>query len=129
MKARLRIRIDFEEGTILSPGKVRLFELVDECGSLEEAAATIQMDYEHAKHVIERLEGLFGAPLIVTTPDGSNGKRSKLTELARKVVERYHETERTSALAAERMLRELVSLAADKRSADAGQREKSLTKA
>jgi hypothetical protein len=56
LKAPLWIRVDFKEGTILSPGKVRLFELVDECGSLEQAAATIQMDYEHARHVVERLE-------------------------------------------------------------------------
>ena len=120
MKASLRIRVDFEEGTILSPGKIRLFELVDECGSIEEAAATIQMSYEHARQVIDRLEGLFGASLVVTTTDGAEGSRSKLTELGRKVVERYRATERISAEAAERLLSELVSLAPDKQRGDAG---------
>jgi molybdate transport repressor ModE-like protein len=114
LKARLRIRVDFEEGTILSPGKVRLFELVDECGSLEQAAATIQMNYDHARHVVERLELLFGGSLITTETDGSNTGRSRLTELARKVVERYYAAERVSADAAEHALNDLIRLAPGK---------------
>jgi molybdate transport system regulatory protein len=111
LKARLRIRVDFEEGTILSPGKVRLFELLDESGSLEQAAATIQMDLQHARRVIERLERFFGGPLIETETDGSNAGRSKLTTLGRKVVKRYYAAERVSADAAERALHALVGLA------------------
>lgn len=114
VKAALRIRIDFDEGTILSPGKVRLFELVDECGSVEEAAAAIQMSEDLARQVIARLEGLFGAPLIASKPDGPDRSRSELTELARKVIERYYAAERTSAIAAERLVGELLSLAPDK---------------
>lgn len=44
VKARLRIRVDFDEGTILSPGKVRLLEMLEQCGSLEGAASSIEMD-------------------------------------------------------------------------------------
>jgi len=95
VKACLRIRIDFEQGTILSPGKVRLLEFVDEYGSIEEAAAKINMSCAQARWVIDRLEDLFVAPLIVT--DESRGRHSKLSELARKVVERYRAVERTSA--------------------------------
>ena len=122
VKARLRIRVDFEEGTILSPGKVRLFELVDQCGSIEEAASTIQMDLDRAQEVIRRLEGLFGGSLVEQAPDGSPDQRSRLTDLGRKVVERYYETERASALAADRLLSELLSLAPDRQRTDAGSR-------
>jgi molybdate transport system regulatory protein len=103
VKARLRIRVDFEEGTILSPGKVRLFEMVDQYGSLEKAAATIQMDLDRAQEVIERLERLFGAPLLQRAADGSEARRLRLTELGRKVVDRYRKTEAASALAADRL--------------------------
>jgi len=116
LKACLRIRIDFEEGTILSPGKVRLLEFVDECGSLEAAAATIGMSCAQARWVIDGLEDLFGAPLVVT--DGSSGRHATLSELARKVVDRYRAAERTSAIAAEQLLGELVSLAPDKQGGD-----------
>ena len=114
VKARLRIRVDFEEGTILSPGKVRLFELVDQCGSIEQAASTIQMDLDRAREVVSRLEGLFGGALVEQAAGDSDHRRLRLTELGRKVVERYHETERASALAADRLLSELISLAPDR---------------
>ena len=113
VKARLRIRVDFEEGTILSPGKVRLFELVDQCGSIEQAASTMQMDLDRAREVVSRLEGLFGGALVEQAGD-SDHRRLRLTELGRKVVERYHEAERASALAADRLLSELISLAPDR---------------
>jgi len=120
VKACLRIRVDFEEGTILSPGKVRLFELLDQCGSIEEAAVAIQMDMDRAQQVIQRLEGLFGAPLIEKVPEGPNTQRQRLTELGRKVVERYRETERASALAADRLLNELISLTPERQTSEAG---------
>jgi len=114
VKASLRIRVDFEEGTILSPGKVRLLELVEDLGSVEQAATTIQMDHDHARHVIERLELLFGGPLIATEQVAPNASRSRLTELCKRVVERYHVAERISADAAQRALGDLVSLAPDR---------------
>ena len=119
-KACLRIRVDFEEGTILSPGKVRLFELVDQCGSLEQAAAAIQMDIGLAQEVIGRLEGLFGGALVEQAADGSAAPMWRLTELGRKVVQRYRETEQASAVAADRLLSELTSLAPDRHASDSG---------
>lgn len=118
MKACLRIRVDFEEGTILSPGKVRLFELVDQRGSIEEAASTIHMHLALAQRVIRRLEGLFGGALVERTSNGGV-QRWRLTALGRKVVERYRETERASAQAAAQLLAELTSLAPDRQRSDA----------
>ena len=36
---RLMIRIDFDDGSALGPGKIRLLELVAETGSIRKAAA------------------------------------------------------------------------------------------
>jgi molybdate transport system regulatory protein len=119
MKACLRIRVDFEEGTILSPGKVRLFELVDQHGSIEEAASIIHMHPALARRVIRRLEGLFGGALVERASNGADVQRWRLTALGRKVIERYRETERASALAADQLLRELTSLAPDRQRSDA----------
>jgi len=119
VKARLRIRVDFEEGTILSPGKVRLLEMVEKCGSLEGAASAIEMDLDIAQLVVSQLERLFGGSLLEPR-DGSDARRARLTELGRKVVERYRETERASALAADRLLAELTSLAPDRHGSDTG---------
>ena len=120
VKARLLIRVDFDEGTILSPGKVRLFELVDECGSIKRAAATINMTYAHARRIIERMEGLFGAPLVATRAGGGKSAHSRLTDLGRKVVTRYRATEQVSASAAEALLGELTSLTVDRPASSPG---------
>ena len=120
MKACLRIRVDFEEGTILSPGKVRLLEMVEQCGSIEGSAAAIQMELDRAHLVVGQLEALFGGSLLEPFGNGSNPERLRLTELGRKVVERYRETERASALAADRLLGELTSLAPDRHGSDSG---------
>jgi molybdate transport system regulatory protein len=119
VKACLRIRVDFEEGTILSPGKVRLLEMVEQCGSIEGAASAIEMDLDIAQLVVRQLEGLFGG-LLVEPRDGSDARRVRLTQLGRKVVERYREAERASALAADRLLRDLTSLVPDRRGSDTG---------
>jgi molybdate transport repressor ModE-like protein len=72
------------------------------------------MDLDRAQQVISRLEGLFGGPLVEQATGGSDQRRLRLTDLGRKVVERYRETERASALAADRLLGELISLAPDR---------------
>ena len=76
------------------------------------------MDLDRAKEVIKRLEGLFGAPLVERAADGSEARGLRLTELGRKVVDRYRKTERASALAADRLLNELISLAPNRERSD-----------
>jgi molybdenum-dependent DNA-binding transcriptional regulator ModE len=78
------------------------------------------MDLDRAQQVITRLEGLFGGALVERAADGADQRRLRLTELGRKVVERYRETERASALAADRLLSELISLAPNGQRSDAG---------
>ena len=119
VKARLRIRVDFEDGTILSPGKVRLLEMLEQSGSIKGAASAIEMDLDIAQLVVKQLERLFGGPLVAPQ-DGADGRRVRLTELGRQVLERYREAERASALAAERLLAELTSLAPDRHGSDTG---------
>jgi molybdate transport system regulatory protein len=119
VKACLRIRIDFEDGTILSPGKVRLLEMLEQCGSLNGAAAAIEMDRDIAQLVVRQLERLFAGPLVEPR-DRSEARRVRLTELGRNVVERYRETERAAALAADGHLAELTSLAPDRHGSDTG---------
>jgi molybdate transport system regulatory protein len=119
MKACLRIRVDFDDGTILSPGKVRLLEMVEQCGSLEGAASAIEMDLDIAQLVVRQLERLFGGPLVEPRV-GADERRLRFTALGRKVVERYREAERASALAADRLLVELTSLTPDRHGSDTG---------
>lgn len=91
---RLTIRIDFDSGDALGPGKVRLLEQVQQTGSIRQAAAGLKMSYRRAWLLIQATEAIFGAPLIETATGGRKGGGASLTALGKSVVKHYRELER-----------------------------------
>ena len=102
--ARLTIRIDFDDGSGLGPGKVRLLELVAETGSIRKAAAGMKMSYRKAWLLLKALEKTFGRSLIETTTGGARGGGASLTALGEAVVTRYREIGREAARGSARHL-------------------------
>lgn len=94
---RLTIRLDFDNGTALGPGKVRLLELIAETGSIRKAAAPMKMSYRRAWMLLQALEESFGRALISTTRGGSKGGGARLTELGEQVVLRYRRLEQAAS--------------------------------
>lgn len=90
---RLTIRIDFDDGSALGPGKVRLLELVAETGSIRRAAAGMKMSYRKAWLLLKALKEAFGEPLVETATGGKSGGGARLTRLGRFVVTRYRAME------------------------------------
>jgi molybdate transport system regulatory protein len=88
---RLTIRIDFDDGSALGPGKVRLLELIAEKGSIRKAAAGMKMSYRKAWLLLKALEETFGQPLVKTATGGARGGGASLTTLGKTVVTRYRE--------------------------------------
>jgi molybdate transport system regulatory protein len=109
--ARLTIRIDFDTGAQLGPGKVRLLELVAETGSIRKAAAGMNMSYRKAWLLLQALEKGFTAPLVATTTGGRTGGGARLTPLGRLVTARYRALEAKAAEAAAGDLKALESKA------------------
>lgn len=109
--ARLTIRIDFDDGSALGPGKVRLLELIAETGSIRKAAAGMKMSYRKAWLLLQALEKTFGAPLVETTTGGSKGGGARLARLGRDVVGRYRNLEAAAADAAAKDFKALVNKA------------------
>jgi molybdate transport system regulatory protein len=87
--AKLTIRIDFDDGSALGPGKVRLLELIADTGSIRKAAASMKMSYRKAWLLLQALEGTFGRPLVETATGGAQGGGASLTALGKTVVTRY----------------------------------------
>ena len=98
--ARLTIRVDFETGASLGPGKVRLLEEIEKTGSIRNAAEAVGMSFRQAWLLLKAIEQMFGEPVIATQRGGSRGGGSVLTDLGRLVVESYRQLERASASAA-----------------------------
>jgi molybdate transport system regulatory protein len=113
--ARLTIRIDFEHGDQLGPGKVRLLELVSETGSIRKAAAQMKMSYRKAWLLLQALEKTFREPLVATETGGRAGGGAKLTPLGVRVAARYRGIEAKALKACSTDLRALKKTASVKR--------------
>jgi len=109
--ARLTIRIDFDDGSALGPGKIRLLELVAATGSIRKAAAGMKMSYRKAWLLLQSLEKTFGAPLVETATGGPKGGGAHLARLGRDVVVRYRNLEGATAKAAHKDFKALVNKA------------------
>jgi molybdate transport system regulatory protein len=109
--ARLTIRIDFDDGSALGPGKIRLLELIAATGSIRKAAAGMKMSYRKAWLLLQALEKTFGAPLVETATGGSSGGGARLGRHGRAVVERYRSLEAAAAKASVSDFRVLVNKA------------------
>jgi molybdate transport system regulatory protein len=99
--ARLTIRIDFESGASIGPGKIRLLEEVERSGSIRKAAEALDMSFRQAWLLLKAIEEMFGEQVILTARGGAKGGGSALTELGRLVVSNYRQLEREAALASQ----------------------------
>lgn len=70
-------------------GPCHILELVDQFGSLRQAAAEINMSYSQAWKLISKLEKRLGFKLLDKQAGGCQGGGSKLTAKGRIITERF----------------------------------------
>ena len=105
---RLTIRVDFEPGHALGPGKARLLEQIGETGSIRGAAAALKMSYRRAWLLVRATEKTFGGPLVTAAAGGPRGGGASLTAAGKKVVRLYRSIEKKASSAAAREVRGLL---------------------
>ncbi len=91
---RLRIRIDFETGGSIGPGKVRLLEQIRETGSISAAARALDMSYRRAWLLVDDLNRIFREPVVSAAVGGRRGGGTALTPFGEQVIEHYRAVER-----------------------------------
>jgi molybdate transport system regulatory protein len=94
-----RFRVMVGPTIALGPGKARLLQLVDETGSLNQAAARMKMSYMRAWVLVREMNRCFASPLVLTQRGGRSGGGASLSPLGRKVLGLYLELERESTRA------------------------------
>ena len=100
MRARLKVWVEENEGLVLSDYRARMLELIDETGSLADAAARLGISYRRAWGKLKEIEANLGVKLVESTAGGSGGGHTRLTGAGRDMVERYNRFRaRLSALA------------------------------
>ena len=100
MATRLTIRLDFDDGRRLGPGKVALLEAIDKTGSISAAGRAHKMSYRRAWLLVEALNATFVGPLVAAQPGGAGGGGARLTDQGRRVVALYRAAEQRMRAAA-----------------------------
>lgn len=70
-------------------GPCRLLMLVEEQGSLRQAAMAMGMAYTKALKILNRAEAVIGCPLTERTVGGSSGGGTRLTQKGKEWTHRY----------------------------------------
>ncbi len=96
-KNRLSIKydvvIEYNGVKILDSKTATLLRVIGEKGSILAAAKALDMPYSRVWETIIRIERVLGKPIIVTYRGGSRGGGTKLTELAKELLEIYERAE------------------------------------
>jgi len=111
----VRIRVDFDSGASLGPGKVALLEQIQSCGSLSQAARVLGLSYRRAWLLLDDVNHSFGEPAVVTATGGHRGGGARLTAFGLELIERYRELEQRAQLQAIRSLARVAAGAASER--------------
>jgi molybdate transport system regulatory protein len=93
MTTRLTLRLDFETGQRLGPGKVALLEAIGRTGSIAAAGREFGMAYRRAWLLTDELNRTFKEPLIEAKGGGRKGGGAVLTDLGVRVVLLYRAAE------------------------------------
>ena len=96
----LSLRIDFEGGGRLGPGKARLLECIAETGSISAAARAMGMSYRRAWDLVEETARIAGAPVVETRAGGASGGGARLTEAGERLLTIFRAVETAAAEAA-----------------------------
>jgi molybdate transport system regulatory protein len=113
---QVRVRIDFDSGPSVGPGKIALLERIGVCGSLSQAARDLGLSYRRAWNLLDDLNHAFAEPVVSTATGGAHGGGAQLTPFGKALIARYRKVESAAEAAAKRQFR---ALGAPKRAAAA----------
>ena len=92
VKARVKLMLCTED-RFFGPGVCELLEKIRETGSIQAAAARMEMSYTKAWKILNRAEKEIGTALITRQSGGRNGGSSTLTEPGENAVRDFREME------------------------------------
>lgn len=102
MKPKLRVWVVFGNRLKFGDGRARLLELIDERGSLRQAAAELAMSYRNAWGYLQEMEEAAGFALVERAPGGTLRSGMRLTPAGREFLACYRKFQGTLESAAAR---------------------------
>lgn len=92
----IRLRLIFDGGRALGPGKADMLEGIAELGSIAAAGRALAMSYKRAWQLVDDLNRSFKAPLVRASKGGGHGGGAELTAEGAQVLKLYRAIERTA---------------------------------
>jgi molybdate transport system regulatory protein len=112
MPTRLTLRLDFDTGSRLGPGKVALLEAIDRTGSIAAAGREFGMSYRRAWLLTDEVNRIFDKPLVEARGGGRNGGGAALTARGKEIVTLYRSVESAAQKSTEREVRRMARILA-----------------
>jgi len=103
----LSVRIDLNTEGRIGPGKIRLLENIQRCGSISAAGRAMDMSYKRAWDLVDEINRLCRQAAVERQTGGKNGGGAVLTPFGTSLVARYRKIERDAANAARKDLQAL----------------------
>lgn len=107
MATRVTLRLDFDTGSRLGPGKVALLEAIERTGSIAAAGREFGMSYRRAWLLTDEVNRTFDKPLVEARGGGRNGGGAALTERGREIVALYRAVEEAARKSTAREVKRL----------------------
>ena len=101
--ARVKLTLCTED-RFFGPGVCELLERIRETGSIQAAAARMELSYTKAWKILNRAEEELGTSLITRVSGGRNGGSSTLTPAGEEAVKDFREMEKKLADYADELL-------------------------
>lgn len=93
----LSIRIDLDPEGRIGPGKIKLLEQIDACGSISAAGREMDMSYRRAWELVDEINRICGQAAVVRQTGGRHGGGAVLTSFGTSLVATYRSIERDAA--------------------------------
>jgi len=93
MKLKSKIWITHGGGTVFGRGRAALLEKIARTGSISAAAREMNLSYRHAWTMLTSSEKHLGFRLVERKRGGRGGGGARLTERARRLLQRFRELE------------------------------------
>lgn len=93
MKLKAKLWVTHGGGTVFGRGRAALLEQIERTGSISAAAREMGLSYRHAWTMITESEKRLSFPLVERTRGGRGGGGARLTENAKRLLEKFRALE------------------------------------
>lgn len=89
MEPHAKLWLEKDGRIVLSEYRVRLLQLIEDTGSLTDAAAEMGLSYRRAWGKVREIEQNLGLKLVESAAGGAGGGGSRLTPAGARLIERF----------------------------------------